>query len=152
MSTTLSTTTMIAQLQARCPIGASASYCLDRLNEAFRNINQRASFLYQFKTTTVSTGGANTNTFAFPSDCDMGRDIVIVGPANWSIPIPYQPYEVATKRTFTDLTFTGTGQFGAWSYITNYTGSPPTYNYKGYLFPAAAAPAGATNQIGRAHV
>lgn len=80
MSTTLTTTEMVTLVQSKTKIGLPNQEAMDRLNEAFRYINQgsKGGFIWQFKAATL-TWPASTNLVAAPADFDPGKEAVLRG-------------------------------------------------------------------------
>ena len=75
MSSTLSTQDMVAEVQARFPIGLTSTFVINRINWAFRWIEQRGDFTWMLRKASVTI---TTGEFPFPvapsgSVCDVGR-------------------------------------------------------------------------------
>src|SRR6266568_3349047 len=98
MSQTLDTNTMIAQLQARIPMGLSSAYCMQELNKAWRWLEQQGAFVWNVRSTTVAVP-LNGTTFPLPGDVDMGKDMLLfpTSLASYATAISYVPFDqVAT--------------------------------------------------------
>jgi hypothetical protein len=144
MSQTLSMTAMVALLQRKTGIGLASSDCVDRLNEAFRKINQmsKGGFIWQFRQAGLAVPvGAQVN-INLPSDFDPGKTAILRGnlsPTNTII--PYVPMKDWVNQEHFQTT--GLNQFYAWTFLPNFT-APTTYPYTMKLGPASAFPTGGT--------
>ena len=136
MSTTLDTSTMVAQLGQRLPLGYSSGFLNDKLNQAFRYIDQQGNFVWQLalSTPTVLTG---TNFFTIPSTIDYGKPMMVAGPvsgvggsANYPS-IQWLPFDKAYQLHM--------GEIGGGAAPGNYSGWT-NVKTNAILFPSAAAP------------
>ena len=141
MSTTLSTTAMAAMLQAKTGIGLSSALCLDRLNEAFRKINQmsKGGFIWQLQQTSLvwTTGNVVTS---LPADFDPGKTAILRGngtdtPTNTEI--PYVPYKEFVNEAHYQTT--QPGFVSAWSFYPSFISAPSSYAWKAIIGPPDAA-------------
>lgn len=141
MSTTLSTSTMVTQLQKRVPIGIGATAALFYVNEGFRKLNQMAKggFVWQLKQATLAFG--LTTSVTAPTDFDAGKSAWMKGQTPYTPTntiIPYKPWtEFANAQ---HLQTTQPGTFEAWTYVPNFTLTAPTsYRWTLLLAPSDAA-------------
>jgi len=121
MSTTLSTTAMVARLQRKFPIGLGSADCLSFLQEAFRKIDQlsKGGFVWQVAVATLTAPAAtNPVNINLPSDFDPGKTAWLRGSSILTSPtltiIPYKPYADFYNQEHFSTTTTGT--FSAWTY------------------------------------
>lgn len=139
MSTTLSMTAMVALLQRKTGLGLQTQDCVDRLNEAFRSINQRSKggFVWQLKNTAL-TFLSNTTTTAAPSDFDAGKTALLRGDGAIvpvTTTIPYQPMKDFVNQVHFQTT--SPGFFAAWTCYPNFV-LPTSYAWTIALGPASA--------------
>jgi hypothetical protein len=142
MSNLTSTTSMVAQLQTRVPIGLSSTFWMTKLNEAYRWISQKGNFIWDVKYANI-TLNSYVNTFSLPPTCDPGKPMVLVGPLP-DVPnaalelnsvVTYVPWDVAMDQRYSEMS-TIPGLVSCWTFATNFTaGPPPTYGYTAYIFP-----------------
>jgi hypothetical protein len=140
---------MVAALQRKFPLGVSSNDAMDRLNEAFRKIDQmsQGGFVWQLKTAVVTLPpGAQTQVF-LPLDFDPGKKAVLQGstgtPTNTEV--PYKPFKDFVNQQHFQTS--GSGNFSCWTFIPSFTlTDPTTYKYLFGFAPAEAFPlsAGAT--------
>lgn len=144
MSTTLSTQAMVADLQRRLPLGYTTTFAIDRLNEAFRWVNQQGAFVWQLRRATPGVVVASTGYFPVPNDCDPGKPYYLGGKSGvYNLEIPHIPYEQAMREQHYGTNITQ-GMYSAWTLETAFVVGPPaTYYYRGLVFPPEARPAGA---------
>lgn len=155
MSNLLPISFMVAECQARVPIGLSSSFWTKKLNEAYRWISQKGNFIWDVKLSYV-TVNATQNYFPIPSDCDPGKPMYLAGPyygvsaqtGNMLSTIPYRPWDETLDQQFAEVT-APPGLFSCWTFHTNFSiGAAPTYTptfaYRGMLYPASAIPTVAT--------
>ena len=145
MSTTLSMTSMVTLLQRKTGLGLAQADCVDRLNEAFRKINQmsKGGFIWQLKTGNAALG-AGLLTFTLPSDFDPGKQAVLYGPtlpATTSTVIPYLPVKDFVNANHYQTT--QPGFFSAWTFYPTFT-IPTSYLWLGQIGPPGAAIASPT--------
>ena len=141
MSTTLSTTQMIALLQLKTGLGLSSPFCLDRLNEAFRLINQsgEGGLVWQLKQTTIVVPPGAITAIALPADFDPGKTAILRGTVSTGTltEIPYMKWSDFVGQEHFQTT--QADFFACWTYQTTFT--PPTsYTYSMKLGPATAFP------------
>lgn len=143
MSTTLSTTAMIAKLQQKFPIGILAAQWLDFLNEAFRKINQsqKGGFIWQLKPVVFALApGAQVISY-LPADFDPGRSAFMYGGSGAATQtvIPYKPVEEFVNEQH--FSTTAIGLFSSWTFYPFFTFGPPTlYQFIFRLAPDTAFP------------
>ena len=142
MSTTLSMAAMVTLLQRKTGLGLAQADCVDRLNEAFRKINQssKGGFIWQVQEAPISVGASSNVVITMPTNFDPGKTAVLRGdgvvtPTNTVI--PYQPAKDWANATHYQTT--APGFFSAWTFVPNFSGSPPTtYPYIMLLGPNGA--------------
>lgn len=146
MSTTLSTTQMVAQLQRNFPIGMGNVECIDFLNKGFRRINQmsKGGFIWQLKQGQITLPAGAQVANALPSDFDAGKTAIVFGTTSTPTKtiIPYRtPQEFVNEQHFP-----GTAQIGffsAWTFVPVFTLTAPTsYGWKAIFAPDDAFPLG----------
>lgn len=119
MSNVMSTLTMASELIKRLPIGIDTNFARDRLNEAYRFVQQKGNFTWDVRKTTVNVAVGAT-TFTIPADADPGKPMVLSGPIaspNLGVIIPYKPWDEVFSQQFFNLT-AGAGSYSAWSFYT----------------------------------
>jgi len=131
---------MVTLLQRKTGLGLAQADCVDRLNEAFRKINQssKGGFIWQVKQTNLVWAGS-TLTVALPSDFDPGKTAVLKGngiDTPTATEIPYLPYKDFVNATHYQTT--ATGFLSAWSFYPNFT-LPTSYAWTAVYGPASAA-------------
>src|SRR5271169_1239903 len=148
MSTTLSTTQMVAKLQRKFPLGLGSSDCMDFLNEAFRKIDQmsKGGFIWQLNTTSINLPSGAATQINLPADFDPGKSAWLSGTnvsAGYSptlTEIPYKPYKEFVNQQHFQVT--GSANFSCWTCIPNFSIGPPltfgAYTLK--LAPTSAYP------------
>lgn len=144
MSTTLSTTQMVAQLQRKFPLNISTTEAMERLNEAFRKINQmsKGGFIWQLKQSAITLPAGAQVANALPADFDPGKKAIIYGDGTVTptkTEIPYLPYVEAVKQQhFPNQKI---GGFACWTFKPNFTLTAPTsYGWTAVFFPSDAFP------------
>ena len=137
MSTTLSTSAMVTQMQQRIPIGLSSTFCMARLNESYRWLCQRGDMQWLIKRATVVASGLSPSTFTLPADFDPGAGCFLStsGVSNLYAEIPFVPWDDALKHQYYDVAMSA-GEYSCWSFQTD----------TGYLFPTPA-PLGPTGHL-----
>lgn len=144
MSSTLSTSAMIAALQVKHPIGIGANQWLSFLNEAFRKINQmsKGGFVWQLKQTTLIVPAGAIVPVALPADFNPGKSAFLFG-NGVSTPtatvITYKtPSEFLKEQHFKESDI---GAFSSWTFAPAFTFGPPTvYGWNLLLAPNEAYP------------
>jgi len=142
MSTTLSTTQMVAKLQRKFPLGLGSSDCMDFLNEAFRKIDQmsKGGFIWQLNTTAINLASGAANQINLPPDFDPGKSAWLSGSAAGSLlaptltEIPYKPYKEFVNQQHFQVV--GSGNFSAWTAVPNFSIGPPLA-FTGYTMKLA---------------
>jgi len=144
MSNTLSTTTMVARLQRKFPIGLSTSDAMDFLNEAYRKLNQtsKGGYIWQVRTTTLTHPAGAMQEIAMPADFDPGKSAWLRAQSTAVSPtlttIPYKAYqEFYLQENFTSM---GIGHISAWSFRPIVTAAPDSYAWVMNFKPASAFP------------
>ena len=103
MSSTLTTQTMVNFLAAKLPYGIATQFFQDRLNEAYRWIEQQGPYIFDLKTATI-TFNASTVTSSLPSDFNEGAEAALINPSTGTsqMQIPYRPVdEFEREKVFT---------------------------------------------------
>lgn len=115
MSTTLSTQAMVAELQQRFNnAGLDSTFCLNRLNSAYRWIESMGDFVWNTISTTL-TLPMNTLTIALPAAFNPGKMATLTLPSN-NLPVKYLPFD--EFQGMRSSTTPGTpGLFGAWTFV-----------------------------------
>lgn len=138
MSTTLSTSAMVAELSRRVPLGFTATLAMDALNGAMRWINQQGSFPWLIRKADAGVT-LTTGALALPADYDPGKKAVLYGTEAGAVPteIPFMPWDVAVKQQSHQSATAASGLLSCWSYYAEIAVS--TVTIKGQVFPASAA-------------
>ena len=138
MSTTLNVATMVQMLQDKTGIGLSQAKCVDRLNEAFRKVNQmsKGGFIWQFKGP-VTIAVPNTDTpINLPADFDPGKTAVLRSSSVTQTLIPYLPMKDFVNQQHFETN--ALGFFSAWTFYPSFTTSTAAYQYVMRLAPTSA--------------
>lgn len=138
MSTTLSTSALVSLVQQKTAIGLPATYCLDRLNEGFRFINQlsKGGFIWQLKSTNLSIPILSTQQ-QLPLDFDPGKTAILRGDGTSTFTIiPYLPWKDFVNQSHFQTT--QPGFWSAWTFTPSFV-APATYAWQITLGPSAAA-------------
>lgn len=144
MSNTLSTQAMCTRLRRKFPIGLSDSDAMDFLNEAFRKINQtqKAGYVWQVKTATLTAPAGAATDIALPTDFDPGKSAWLRAQTTSVAPtrtiIPYKPFQEFYMQEHFGTTAIGT--FSAWSFRPILTAAPASYSWVMNLRPSDAFP------------
>ena len=132
MSTTLTTTKMVAELQQRCPFAVPSQVCMDRLNSAYRWLETQGSFYWNLIYTTLTVATASL-TVDLPADFNPLKEAVITA-ANGGLRLQYVPAEDFLQYRTASSTATA-GVFSVWTFVW-VTGATP--KYVAHLGPDAA--------------
>jgi hypothetical protein len=121
-------TSMVTMLGIKTGLGLPQAYCVDRLNEAFRKIDQmsKGGFVWQFRTTSLITPATDLP-ISLPTDFNPGKTAVLRGATAGTLTnttIPYVPYkDFVNQQHFENA---ASGMFSAWTFYPN-TSPPPQY-------------------------
>lgn len=144
MSTSLTTTMMVARLQRKFGQGLSATDAMDYLNEGFRKITQmsKGGFIWQLKQGTVALPAGPQVANALPGDFDPGKSAIVYGDGTVTptkTMIPWKPYQEAVNQQHFQAP--QIGAFSCWTFKPNFTLAPPTnYGWTAVFFPDTAFP------------
>ena len=138
MSATLSTARLVANVIQKIPEqNISVAAAIDRVNQAFRWIEQQGDFTWMVKGTTVAVSTATfpAQNFPLPADCDTSRPMFLSTPIVNTLvsEIPYKPWEEAWNLQ----TFGTNAVAGVYAGWTNLVAA-------GYLLPSGAVQNGST--------
>lgn len=130
MSTTLSTTMMVARLQRKFPLGLGANDCMDFLNEGFRKIDQmsKGGFIWQLNNTVLALPMGAATQINLPVDFDPGKSAWVRGSTAGGLltptftEIPYKPYKEFINQEHFQVT--GSGNFACWTFRPNFAFAP----------------------------
>jgi hypothetical protein len=143
MSTSLSTTQMVARLQRKFSMGISNNDAMDFLNEAFRKIDQmsQGGFVWQLKTATITIPAGAQVANPLPADFDPGKTAILRGGVGSPTltGIPFKKWqEFVNQQHFQNIAI---GNFACWTVTPVFTLTAPTsYAYNLALAPDTAFP------------
>lgn len=144
MSLLYTTTQLVAQLQARLPMGLASQYCMDQLNQAYQWLEQQGAFVWNITNGTVSLP-LSSAVVDCPVDLDPGKVVSLYPQITASvIPIsaelPYVPVDELANHQIYHLPIQA-GVFSCYSII-NQLGI-----YRFRFAPVTAVSAAATTFI-----
>ena len=136
MSTTLSTTQMVARLQRKFPLGLGVNDCMDFLNEGFRKIDQmsKGGFIWQLNVASLVLPAGAATPVPLPADFDPGKsawmrcDPFSVYLLPTLTEIPYKPYKEFVNQEHFQVN--GVGNFACWTFTPSFILGPPLVNFK----------------------
>lgn len=134
MSTYLTVTAMVSDLQKRVPIGLSTQYWTDRLNESYRWVIQRTPVIWNLKSIALTGMVTATGRFDMPPSFDPGKPCYlynVLGSTAVPFEVPFKPYDQILKEQYTDTTAI-TGVISAWTFLMGASG------YVGQVYPTNA--------------
>lgn len=131
----ISTQDMVADCKQRVPVRVSATFWIDRLNEAYKWICQQGAFPWTIYRETISVGADGT--FSLPGGWSLGRPSYI-----WKngLMIPQKSWEEALKHSVYSSETDSAGNYSCWSYKINLSNAPTAYTYTGQMFPENSYP------------
>ena len=144
MSTTLSTAAMVTLLQSKSALGISNGYALDRLNEAFRKINQmsKGGFVWQLRQTSLVVPPGAQVGILLPTDFDPGKTAILRGNSLTSFGatstmIAYLPWKDFVNHEHYQTS--APNFFSTWTFFPNFL-IPTNYLWSIFIGPTGAFP------------